>query len=62
LSQVALAAALGVTEGAVQQWERNARHPRPDSLVLLAGELGQEIAFFYGDGDPAPAGAAGAAG
>lgn len=36
LSQVKVAEALGVTQGAVAQWESGATVPRPDKLPELA--------------------------
>jgi transcriptional regulator with XRE-family HTH domain len=52
ISQVELAKRLGCGERSVQAWERNERTPRLGALIAIADELGQHVAYFYGDGEP----------
>lgn len=43
LSQAALAAALGITQAAVSNWEAGLRQPSLDDLYAVAGVLGVEV-------------------
>lgn len=43
LSQTELAAAIGVTQGAVSQWEMGASKPSLDNLVSIAKALGCKV-------------------
>jgi len=50
LSQRQLASAVGVTQGAVAQWEAGVCLPSAPKLPILARVLGCSIDALYGDG------------
>lgn len=51
LTQQQLAAAVGVTKGAVSQWEQGATRPEPTTAVKLAGLLpGLSLEKIYSAG------------
>lgn len=43
ISQGQLASIIGVTQGAVNQWEHGLTKPRPDKLLLLSEILGISV-------------------
>jgi transcriptional regulator with XRE-family HTH domain len=53
LSQVGLAERARCAPRSLQAWESGERIPRLGALTTLADVLGQNVAYFYGDGEPA---------
>lgn len=52
LSQTQLASLMGVTQGAVNQWESGATHPKIMLLPKLASALGVTVDELIGKEDP----------
>lgn len=52
LSQITLAERTGCAPRSLQAWESGDRTPRLGALTALAAALGQDVAYFYGDGEP----------
>lgn len=51
LTQGDLAELLGVSQGAVGNWERGIRYPRITTLRRIAGLFGVSIDYLLGDDD-----------
>jgi transcriptional regulator with XRE-family HTH domain len=54
LTQEQLAQRIGVTRGAVAQWESNTTRPRMESVIKLAAATGSSFDWLYG-GESLPA-------